>query len=34
MSSVIAPNASKLALLGGTKVGEVTYSQFLSLIHI
>ena len=28
MSSVLAPNASKLALLGGTAVGEVTYSKF------
>ncbi|MFZ9682950.1 MAG: DegT/DnrJ/EryC1/StrS family aminotransferase [Cephaloticoccus sp.] len=28
MSSVIAPNSTKLALLGGTKVGEVTYSKF------
>lgn len=28
MSSTIAPTASKLAILGGTKVGEVTYSKF------
>ena len=28
MSSVIAPNASRLALLGGTRIGEVTYSKF------
>jgi len=28
MSSTLAPAASRLALLGGTRVGEVTYSQF------
>ncbi|MFI5357743.1 MAG: DegT/DnrJ/EryC1/StrS family aminotransferase [Opitutales bacterium] len=28
MSTVLAPTASKLALLGGTRVGEVTYSKF------
>ena len=28
MSNVIAPSASKLALLGGTPVGEVTWSRF------
>lgn len=28
MSTTLAPAASKLALLGGTRVGEVTYSKF------
>jgi dTDP-4-amino-4,6-dideoxygalactose transaminase len=28
MASVIAPSAQRLALLGGTRVGEVTYSAF------
>ena len=28
MSSTIAPAASKLALLGGTAVGKITYPKF------